>query len=89
MRIYILKTPCHITTVSSKSDNFYIKRPKLTSYEEVKGIGFLSKLLLQEAETLELLMNKPYDNLVKYHGCFVNRGRIIGLALERYNTWTC
>lgn len=77
----------HITTVSIPvTGNVYIKGPKLTIYDDVEGTGLLSKLLLQEAEILELLTRNQHPNLIRYHGCIVERGRIIGLVLDRYST---
>lgn len=79
------EAPPHITTVSVPvNDNVYVKRPKLTNYNAVKGTGLLPKLLLQEAETLELVMRNPHSNIVRYHGCVVKRGRIVGLVLDRH-----
>ncbi|KAI9836916.1 MAG: hypothetical protein M1837_003233 [Sclerophora amabilis] len=46
-------------------------------------------ILFEEAEVLELLKQQDHHhhhhpNIVRYHGCTVNRGNITGLALERY-----
>jgi serine/threonine protein kinase len=33
---------------------------------------------------LEFLKQNHHPNIVRYHGCTVNRGRITGIALEKY-----
>src|SRR5579871_135103 len=81
------EAPSHITTVSIPvNGNVYIKGPKLTIYDDVEGTRLLSKLLLQEAETLELVSRNQHPNLIRYHGCIVERGRIVGLVLDRHLT---
>lgn len=81
------EAPSHITIVSVPTNgNVYIKGPKLTVYDDVEGTGLLSKLLLEEAETLEFLMCNHHPNLIRYHGCIVQRGRIVGLVLDRHPT---
>jgi serine/threonine protein kinase len=44
----------------------------------------LAKVLLQEAEILELLRRHAHRNIARYHGCIVERERIDGLVLDRY-----
>jgi len=81
------EVPSYITTVSIPiNGNVYVKGPKLTIYDDVEGTGLLSKLLLQEAEMLELLAQNQHPNLIRYHGCIVERGRIVGLVLDRHPT---
>lgn len=67
------KPPSHVTAVTTPIiDDFYIKCPKLTSYDAAEGTGLLPKLLLQEAEILEFISRNPHPNLVRYHGCVLN-----------------
>lgn len=63
----------------------YIKRPKLTNFK-AEDAGLLHQLLLKEADAFELLRQHPHPNLVRYHGCLVKRGRIMGLVLHRCST---
>ncbi|KAF2466993.1 uncharacterized protein BDR25DRAFT_235740 [Lindgomyces ingoldianus] len=44
----------------------------------------LPQITLEEAKVLEFLKQHPHPNIVKYHGCTVNRGYITGIALEKY-----
>jgi serine/threonine protein kinase len=81
------KAKPHITIISNPvDDNVYVKGPKLTNYDNMKGTGVLPKLLLQEAETLEILMRNPHPHIVRYHGCIVERGYIVGIVLDRHPT---
>jgi len=84
-RIYPLKT----TTLSSTSEEIrnqsYIKRPKLLCLDNEAEAKLLPKLLLGEAEVLQFLNQHPHPNIIKFHGCTVNRGRITGIALEKYS----
>ena len=81
------KAPPGITSVSITSQkDFYIKRPDMKVYEEMVGTDMLTKLILNEAEVLEILKRNPHANIVGYHGCLVKQGRIIGLVLDRYPT---
>jgi len=78
------QAPSHITTAPTPLDsNVFVKGPTLTGCIPF-STGLLAKLLLQEAEILELLMRHPHPNIVRYHGCLIERGRIIGLVLDRY-----
>ncbi len=66
----LYEVPPHVTVVSNLSKrDIYVKRPRLTSYEDSVGTGLLPKLFLAEAETLELLERNPHANLGQYHGC--------------------
>jgi serine/threonine protein kinase len=33
---------------------------------------------------MEFLKSHPHPNIIRYHGCVVNRGRITGIMLDRY-----
>jgi hypothetical protein len=39
--------------------------------------------MLEEAETMELLLRNPHPHIIRYHGCLVERGRIVSLVLDR------
>lgn len=81
------KAQSHITTVSTLiNGDIYVKRPKLTNYDTMKGTGLLPKLLLQEAEIFELLIRNQHPNIVRYHGSVIERGCIVGLVLDRHPT---
>jgi serine/threonine protein kinase len=72
----------NITVFQSPVDeNLYIKRPKL--HLDFIGTGLLPKLMPDEAQTLELLLQNPHPHIIRYHGCLVERGRIVGLVLDR------
>jgi serine/threonine protein kinase len=64
------------------SKSVFIKGPKL--HLDFRGTGLLPKLILQEAEIMELLMRKPHPNIIQYHGCLIKSGRIVGIVLDRY-----
>jgi serine/threonine protein kinase len=69
--------------------DFYIKRPKLTAYEDHKEQDVLSGMreaMLEEAHALQIVSQHPHPNIIRYHGCRVQRGRVTGLVLDRYNT---
>ena len=77
------EAPSNITVVSTPIDgNVFLKRPKL--HLAFVGTGILPKLMLQEAEIMELLMRNPHPHIVRYRGCLIKRGRIVGLVLDRY-----
>ena len=74
-------------TVLPKSElaGKYIKRPKLSGFNSDLAPK-LQQLLLNEAEIFEILLKNPHRNIIRYHGCVVKNGRIMGLALDRYPT---
>ncbi|KAF1841635.1 uncharacterized protein K460DRAFT_344640 [Cucurbitaria berberidis CBS 394.84] len=79
------EAPSHITTASDSIDsNIFVKGPKIGCYNELVGTDTLPKLLLQEAETMEILRCSQHRNIVRYHGVITRRGRIVGLALDRH-----
>ncbi|KAF2755135.1 serine/threonine-protein kinase-like protein [Pseudovirgaria hyperparasitica] len=76
--------PSNITVALSPTpinETLFLKRPKL--HLDFLGTGLLPKLMLQEAETMELLLQNPHPNIIRYHGCLIKRGRIVGLVLDR------
>jgi len=78
------KAPTGIT-IASKSElaGKYIKRPKLGNFNSDLAPEF-QQLLLDEAEIFEILLKNPHQNIIRYHGCVVKNGRIVGLVLDRY-----
>ncbi|EPE04313.1 serine threonine-protein kinase [Ophiostoma piceae UAMH 11346] len=65
----------------------YIKRPMLAQYAVFKKhnvLPLIPNALLEEAQTMEFLTQHPHPHIVRYHGCRVRRGRIVGLVLDRY-----
>lgn len=83
--VYPVLTP-GLTIVAEGSDvkSYYIKRPKLLCLDNLEETQLLPRMLLEEAHVLELLKPYGHRNIVQYHGCISKRGRIIGLALEKY-----
>lgn len=66
---------------------FYIKRPRLTSYESQKendSVCVLRYLLIDEATAFEAISQYPRPGIVRYHGFRVRDNRIVGLVLDRY-----
>jgi hypothetical protein len=82
------EAPPHITIASiptEGSSDVFIKGPKLNRYDELEGTGIAAKLLSHEAETLELLArHNQHPNIIRYHGCILKRGRIVGIVLDRH-----
>lgn len=82
--IYPQVPPSKITIFSgSIDDTVFLKGPKLNTV--FKGIGLLPKLLLQEAEIMQLLLRNPHPNTIRYQGCLIRRRRIVGLVLDRFD----
>jgi serine/threonine protein kinase len=80
------EAPPNITIALDPTNDkkFFIKGPTLSLYDTLAGTDSLSRLLLQEAEALELLSGiRQHPNVVRYHGCLVKRGRIVGIVLDR------
>jgi serine/threonine protein kinase len=82
------EAPPHITIAPTSThgrSDVFVKGPNLRRYEDLKGTGIAAKLLLYEAEMLELLSRpSQHPNIIRYHGCIVERGRIVGLVLDRH-----
>lgn len=76
-----------LTIVADNNDlkNFYIKRPKLLCLDNLEETQLIPKMLAEEARILEFLKGYEHRNLVRYYGCILRRGRIVGLALEKYD----
>lgn len=82
-KIYPLHTWMSVVSEADRK-NFFIKRPKLSCADNEYEIKLVPRILFEEAEVLEFLNQHHHPNIVPYHGCIVNRGRITGLALKRY-----
>jgi len=65
----------------------FVKRPGLICYEEMKGTSYIPNTLLNETTIMETISKSPHPNIVKYHGCRVQRGRITSIIVERLE-WT-
>ncbi|KAL9095840.1 MAG: hypothetical protein Q9165_001837 [Trypethelium subeluteriae] len=64
--------------------SFYIKQPSLLYYGDSPASTELSTLIMHEAEMCEILRKSPHRNIVEYHGCLVDDGRITGLCFMKY-----
>ncbi|KAF2240259.1 hypothetical protein BU26DRAFT_443059 [Trematosphaeria pertusa] len=64
-------------------EKIYPLHDKRMSYE----LKLVPRMLFEEAEILEFLNHDQHrhPNIIRYHGCTVKRGRITGLALEKYD----
>jgi serine/threonine protein kinase len=62
----------------------YFKQPRLLLYEP-SCPTYLGDLLLEEATVWETLIQSPHPNIVKYHGCQVQDGRITGLGFDKHH----
>lgn len=74
-----------LTAAPDDCSGRYVKRTAWPSYLDFKGTTFIPRLMLQEAQTMELLAQQPHPNIVGYYGCRVKRGRIAGLVLETFS----
>ncbi|KAJ5326584.1 uncharacterized protein MYU51_014597 [Penicillium brevicompactum] len=71
------------------AENFYIKRPKLETYNWLVNHGQgletqLFKSLVAEAQVLEELSQHPRPNLIRYYGSRVAHGHFTGIVLEKH-----
>ncbi|KAK8066835.1 hypothetical protein PG997_013582 [Apiospora hydei] len=97
--IYPELSPEGVLTVAPENlaADVFIKRPSLTDYEFFKGetgsgLSQLRDMLLDEAKALEAISQHQvlHPNIVRYHGCRVQRGRVTGIVLDRidgYDLW--
>jgi serine/threonine protein kinase len=84
-RIYPPKTTAISVVPEENRSKLYIKRPKLLCLDNEEETKLLPQMLLEEAEVLQFLEKNPHPNIIRFHGCTVNRGRFTGLALERHS----
>jgi serine/threonine protein kinase len=71
-------------TIAQDDGTGHVKRPMFGIYRNMKGRDFLARLILQEARILELILQHPHPNIIRYHGCRVRRNRITGLVMDKY-----
>jgi serine/threonine protein kinase len=63
----------------------YIKRPKLLCLDNEDEAKLLPQLLLGEAEMLQFLGQNPHLDIIRFHGCTVNRGRFTDITLQKHS----
>ncbi|GAB7350585.1 hypothetical protein MBLNU459_g1158t1 [Dothideomycetes sp. NU459] len=83
-KIYPLPTPRITVAPDTNQELYFIKPPKLLCLDNEYEAELVPPMLIDEAETLEILTQHPHPNLVRYHGCTVRRGRVTGIVLERH-----
>ena len=81
-KIYPKAVPNITVVPSAKKKSFFVQRPQLLCLDNEEEAKLLPRMLIEEAGVLEFLKQNHHPNLVRYHGCIVERGRITGLALE-------
>ncbi|KAK3669655.1 hypothetical protein LTR78_010472 [Recurvomyces mirabilis] len=76
-----------LTIVADDNDmkRYYIKRPKLLCLDDLEETKLIPRMLVEEAQVLEILKSYGHRNLVRYHGCLSKQGRIGGIALQKYD----
>lgn len=62
----------------------FIKRPQLHHLLDKDVAPLVPRMLVDEANILEILKKNPHPNIVPYYGCVAKRGRITGIVLQRY-----
>ncbi|WPH04659.1 serine/threonine-protein kinase-like protein [Acrodontium crateriforme] len=76
------EAPFDITKMSTTiHDKIFVKGPML--HDAFQNTGQLPQLTLGEVKVLELLAKNPHPNIARYHGCLIERGRIVGIAFDR------
>lgn len=83
-KIYPLKTTTISVVSEENRSKLYIKRPKLLCLDNEEETKLLPQMLLGEAEVLQFLEQNPHPNVIRFHGCTINRGRFTGIALEKH-----
>jgi serine/threonine protein kinase len=70
--------------VASNPKMFHVKRPKLIYYYDFRDLPMRRQELVTETFIMKALAQLPrHPNIIRYHGCRVNRGYITGIVLER------
>jgi len=82
-KIYPLHTWMSVVSEADRK-KFFIKRPKISCVDNEYEVKLLPRILFEEAEVLEFLKQHRHPNIIRYHGCTVNRGFITGIALEKH-----
>jgi len=83
-KIYPPKTSSVSVVSGPDRKNLFVKRPKLLCLDNEEETKLVSQMFLEEAEVLEFLKHHRHPNLVRYHGCTVNRGHITGIILDKH-----
>lgn len=68
--------------------NIFIKRPSIILYDVFRkhnALSLIPKDLLEEAKVMQMLSQRSHPHIIRYHGCYVRRGRIVGLVLDRHS----
>lgn len=60
----------------------YVKRPGLTSFEDMRDTNFVPNAVLQETLIMEQISKTPHLNIIHYYGCRTRRGHITAIVLE-------
>ncbi|KAM7183347.1 kinase-like protein [Rhypophila sp. PSN 637] len=62
--------------------------PDITLYDVFQKhnvLNLIPKDLLEEAKVMQMLSQHSHPHIICYHGCYVRRGRIISLVLDRHS----
>ncbi|EMC96091.1 hypothetical protein BAUCODRAFT_517221 [Baudoinia panamericana UAMH 10762] len=62
----------------------YLKTPSFAWEDCQDGRSIVAECFLREVSVLEQLREVPHPNVVSYHGCVVNGGRITKVCLNEY-----
>lgn len=65
-------------------DNYFIKRPNIRAYGQLKGSATIAEDFLSELEIYRCLKSNPHENLPGFRGAITEAGRVIGIVLDRY-----
>jgi hypothetical protein len=78
------ETPDNVTLATGKDpETYFIKRPRIHCLPSEHQAIPVPQTHLDEVYTLGFLKQNLHPNIVSYHGCKVNRGRITGIVLTR------
>lgn len=68
---------------SFDASKHYLKTPSFTGDDYQPGVTFVADCMLNEVNILEQLQSHRHANIIGYHGCVVEDGRITHICLER------
>lgn len=89
LTVYCPPFPSNFTRApASLSRSYYIKRPRLSSYDRVRDSSNpnqISERVLGEVEVCETLKRRPHPNVTQYLGCQVDGDRITAICFPRYD----
>lgn len=83
--IYPIATPLITVFMDGDLAKFFVKRPQALCLDDEEEAKLLPRILIEEAEILQLILRNPHPNIIRYYGCSVKRGRVTGIVLERHN----